>query len=52
MNNETQTAEMELPQIRQMVMENTQRNNRNKLAINKMLMQQDAEPVLICITTS
>ena len=36
MNNETQTAEMELPQIRQMVLENTRRINRNEQLINEM----------------
>ena len=36
MNNETQTAEMELPQIRRMVLENTRRINRNEQLINEM----------------
>ena len=36
MNNEKETAEMELPQIRQMVLENTRRINRNEQLINEM----------------
>lgn len=41
MENKSQLAEMESPQLRQMVMENTKRINRNELKINKMRMDKE-----------
>ena len=41
MENKSQLAEMESPQLRQMVLENTQRINRNELKINKMRMDKE-----------
>jgi len=39
MNNEIAQMELDLPQLRQMVLENTERINRNELIINKMRME-------------
>lgn len=40
MEDKNQITEMELPQIRQKVLENTRRINRNELEINKLRMEQ------------
>ena len=39
MNNEIAQMELDLPQLRQMVLENTERINRNELIINEMRME-------------
>lgn len=39
MNNEVSQMEFDMPQLRQMVLENTERINRNELMINKMCME-------------
>ena len=43
MENKTEISELELPQIRQMVLENTRRINKNELIINEMRMKQEEE---------
>ena len=43
MENKTQISELELPQIRQMVLENSRRINKNELIINEMRMKQEEE---------
>ena len=43
MKNENQAIELELPQIRQMVLENSRRINKNELIINEMRMKQEEE---------
>ncbi|MBO7494679.1 MAG: hypothetical protein J6T87_11110 [Bacteroidales bacterium] len=43
MKNENQAIELELPQIRQMVLENSRRIERNELMINEMRMKQREE---------
>ena len=43
MKNENQAVELELPQIRQMVLENSRRIERNELMINEMRMKQREE---------
>ena len=43
METEKQITEMELPQLRQMVMENTQRIEKNELMINEMRMKRREE---------
>ena len=39
MNNEIAQMELDLPQLRQMVLENTERINRNELTVNEMRME-------------
>lgn len=43
MENKTEISELELPQIRQMVLENTRRINKNELNINEIRMKQEEE---------
>ena len=43
METTTTLMEPDLPQLRQMVLENTRRINRNEMMINKMRMENDEE---------
>ena len=43
MKNKTTLAEPTLPQIRQMVLENTEKINRHELTLNRMLMEQQRQ---------